>query len=120
MPISEPSHLALFITSLVGGGAERVTLNLAAALADRGHTLDLLVGRKEGQLHEHIPATVRIINLGAVSARTTLRLANWRGCFKSGERGPLRGKIGPHVRQVFRRVDLGPPQTFDGGNFDHG
>lgn len=72
MPISEPSHLALFITSLVGGGAERVTLNLAAALADRGHTLDLLVGRKEGQLHEHIPATVRIIDLGAASARQLL------------------------------------------------
>ena len=73
MPISEPSHLALFITSLVGGGAERVTLNLAAALADRGHTLDLLVGRKEGQLHEHIPAAVRIIDLGAADFACLVR-----------------------------------------------
>lgn len=72
MPVSSPSRLALFVTSLVGGGAERVTLTLAASLAEQGYTIDLLVGRKEGALNEQIPEAVHVIDLGVCSARQLL------------------------------------------------
>jgi glycosyltransferase involved in cell wall biosynthesis len=57
-------HVALFARSLGGGGgAERVVLQLAAALAARGHRVDLVLGRAQGRFMSEVPATVRLINL---------------------------------------------------------
>lgn len=100
-------HLAFFIPDLSAGGVARE------------HITTIYNPVVTPDLHTKAHAPPVVLGSGRL-ARTTLRLANWRGCFKSGERGPLRGKIGPHVCQVFRCVGLGPPQTFDGGNFDHG
>ena len=47
-------------------------LNLATALADRGHRVDLVMGRKEGHFLEEIPDTVTVIDLKVRSARQLL------------------------------------------------
>jgi glycosyltransferase involved in cell wall biosynthesis len=58
------SHLALFIPSLKGGGAEKVMVNLACGFADRGFQVDLLLIRAEGPYLAQIPPHVRIVSLG--------------------------------------------------------
>ena len=63
-------HIGLFVRSFGGGGgAERVMLNLATALANQGHRIDLLMGRKEGHFLDEIPDNVTIIDLKVRSAR---------------------------------------------------
>lgn len=61
------AHLALFIKSLSGGGAQRALLNLAGAWAERGHRVDLLVARASGRFVEQIPPGVRLIDLATPS-----------------------------------------------------
>ena len=43
-------HIAMLLPNLAGGGAERVSLTLAGALAHRGMQVDLVLGRKRGEL----------------------------------------------------------------------
>lgn len=57
------SHIALFLPDLRGGGAERVFLTLAKELAERGHHVDLVLARAEGEFVELIPQGARLINL---------------------------------------------------------
>lgn len=47
-PLPRPRRLACFLPSLDGGGAERVVLNVATALARRGYSVDLVLGRRKG------------------------------------------------------------------------
>ena len=66
-------HIGLFVRSFGGGGgAERVMLNLAAALAARGYRIDLVMGRKKGRFLDEIPDTVNIVDLKTPSARQLL------------------------------------------------
>ncbi|PKM11086.1 MAG: glycosyltransferase [Gammaproteobacteria bacterium HGW-Gammaproteobacteria-3] len=58
-------HIALFMSSLAGGGVERMTLNLARAFAARGHRVDLVVCRAKGELLDHIPDGVTLVALEA-------------------------------------------------------
>lgn len=58
-------RLALFMPALVGGGAERVMLTLAAAFAERGYKVDLVVTKAKGELVDDVPTTVRLVDLGA-------------------------------------------------------
>lgn len=55
-------RLSIFIPSLMGGGAERVTSILANGFARRGHSVDLLLARAEGPYLEDISAGVRIVD----------------------------------------------------------
>ena len=65
--------IALFVRSFEGGGgAERVMLNLASALAARGNPLDLVMGRREGHFLEEIPDTVTVVDLAIGSPRRPL------------------------------------------------
>lgn len=62
-------HLALFVRSFGGGGgAERVMLNLARALAERGHRVDLVMARVAGRFLDEIPESVNLVDLGVRSA----------------------------------------------------
>ena len=71
----QPRHIALFVRSFSGGGgAERVMLNLASALAAQGHRIDLLMARREGHFLDAIPGTVNVIDLQVRSARQSLPL----------------------------------------------
>ena len=62
---SPVKHIAVLIPNLNGGGAERVTANLIAALVRRGVEVDLLLIRAEGPNLSRIPPQVRIIELAA-------------------------------------------------------
>ena len=57
------AKLALFLPNLLGGGAERCFVNLARALSNRGHAVDLVVSNKSGPYVDEVPASVRLVNL---------------------------------------------------------
>lgn len=63
--VGHSERIALFLPLLVGGGAERVMINLARGLAEKGRKVDLVLGRAEGPLLKLVSEKVRIINLGA-------------------------------------------------------
>lgn len=56
-------HIAVYIPTLAGGGAEQSMLRLAEALAARGHTVDLLVNRRAGAYAERVPQRVRLVEI---------------------------------------------------------
>jgi len=60
--------VALFITDLNRGGAERVTVYLANGLTQRGYDVDLLLIRKTGTYQSDLSDAVRIVELGARGA----------------------------------------------------
>ena len=64
-----PADAALFLPTLGGGGAERVTLNLARGLHARGHRIELVVGTDEGAYRALVPEGVPLTSLGAPRLR---------------------------------------------------
>lgn len=58
-------HCALVISTLFGGGAQRVVLNLAQGLIDRGVRVDLVMSRVRGDLVTEVPHAARVVDLGA-------------------------------------------------------
>src|SRR5260370_269078 len=70
----ESKHVALCVSSLAGGGAERVTLNLAGAFCARGHRVDLIVCRAEGELRDQVPDGVTLVELRRASSGIWSRL----------------------------------------------
>ena len=56
--------LAVFIPSLEGGGAERVTVTLVNALIERGHSVDLIMPEAKGTYLKDLHSEVRVIPLG--------------------------------------------------------
>ncbi len=64
--------VTLVITGMAVGGAERVTIHLAEALAERGWPVDLVVCRGRGPLTAEVPATVRLVELGATRLMASL------------------------------------------------
>ncbi len=58
-------HVALFIPSMRGGGAERVMLNLASGLVARDVRVDLVLARADGAYLSWVPEAVRVVDLGA-------------------------------------------------------
>lgn len=65
-------RLAIFLPSLVGGGAERVSLNLASEVANRGVSVDLVVSQAVGAYASDVPASVRLVDLGTSRLSTSL------------------------------------------------
>jgi glycosyltransferase involved in cell wall biosynthesis len=61
-------HVALFVPTLHGGGAERKVLNLAERFATMGLEVDLVVAKAEGVFAAQLPPSVRLVDLRA--ART--------------------------------------------------
>jgi glycosyltransferase involved in cell wall biosynthesis len=57
--------VAFFLPSLIGGGAERVAMNLAQGFVSQGVPTDLVVVSGYGELAGQIPAGVRLVDLGA-------------------------------------------------------
>jgi hypothetical protein len=58
-------RIAIFFSSLRGGGIENVRLRLARAFNERGFQVDLVLVRAEGPLLEQVPSGVNIIDLSA-------------------------------------------------------
>jgi len=63
--IAPQKRLALFVPSMAGGGAERITLTLARGLAERGYAVDLVLAQAEGPYLTEVPGSVRVVDLGA-------------------------------------------------------
>ncbi len=61
---AENPHVALFLPSLVSGGAERVMLHIAEGLAQHGASVDLVLSSVEGDYVSQVPANVRVVDLG--------------------------------------------------------
>jgi glycosyltransferase involved in cell wall biosynthesis len=62
-------HLALFLSGLAGGGAQRRMLLLAAGFAARGHPVDVVVARGEGPYRAALPPSARLFALDSRVAR---------------------------------------------------
>lgn len=58
-------RLAIFLPSLVDGGAEKSMLKLAHGIAEQGHAVDLVLARAEGPYLAAVPEIVRIVDLKA-------------------------------------------------------
>lgn len=56
--------LALFLPSMVGGGAERVVLNLLKGIPENSLNVDLVLASKKGPYLSQVPSWVNIIDLG--------------------------------------------------------
>ena len=66
------ARIGILLPSLCGGGAERVSLNLANELVRRGLSVDLVLMRVEGQLLQSVDPKVRIVDLRAPRMRQVL------------------------------------------------
>ncbi len=60
---------AILLPDLRGGGAERVMVNLANGLAERGHAVELLLMRAEGAFLPEVAAPVGVRDLGCARVR---------------------------------------------------
>ncbi|MGH7509228.1 MAG: glycosyltransferase [Gemmatimonadales bacterium] len=69
---SAPRPIAFFLPSLCGGGAERVIVNLAHGITERGFPVDLVVAAAEGPLLEQLQPAVRLVDLRAGRALRSL------------------------------------------------
>jgi len=58
-------HIALFLSSLHGGGAQRVIINLAQGFIERGLKVDLVLAKAEGPFLSQVPPRVRLVDLRA-------------------------------------------------------
>lgn len=64
--------IAILIPHLAGGGAERVAVNLANALAVRGYAVDMVLLQAQGQLLPDLAPSVRVVNLDVARVRGAL------------------------------------------------
>jgi glycosyltransferase involved in cell wall biosynthesis len=70
---ADVARIAFLIPNLAGGGAERVALTVAGALAERGHEMDLVVMEKRGELIDVVPPGIRLFDLKAPRVRNAFR-----------------------------------------------
>ncbi|MFP8956951.1 glycosyltransferase [Natrialbaceae archaeon A-CW3] len=68
----ERNHCALFLPSLPVGGAERMMINIATGLADRGHDVDLVLVKAEGAFLDDVSDDVSIIDLTSSRVLTSV------------------------------------------------
>lgn len=59
------STVALFLTYLGGGGAEKVMLYLAGGFVERGFDVDLVLAKAQGPYLSDLPQGVRLVDLGS-------------------------------------------------------
>lgn len=62
---AQGKRVALFVPSLRGGGAEKVTVALANAFAKKGFKVDLLLAQAEGPYLKDVLPDVRVVDLKA-------------------------------------------------------
>lgn len=69
MATFRPAHLALYTNFSTFGGVERVLLNLAKALAEQGHRVDLVRCDEADADLNHAPPTINVVALSSGSRR---------------------------------------------------
>ena len=65
-------HIAFFLPSLGGGGAEKVTLDIIKGLLEKGLQVDLVLAQARGPLLKRVPEKCNLVDLS--SSRTILSL----------------------------------------------
>lgn len=65
MRVPVNKRIALFLPTLVGGGAERSFLSLAKGFNDAGYHVDLILKKSIGEFVDEVPSGVNLIDLGA-------------------------------------------------------
>jgi glycosyltransferase involved in cell wall biosynthesis len=91
---SDPGHIALFLSGLGGGGAQRRVVALAHAFVDKGHRVDLVVASSDGPLRAELSPAVRLVPLDS-------RLAGLPGVVN--RRGPRVLASTPALARYLRR-----------------
>ncbi|MCK4783874.1 MAG: glycosyltransferase [Desulfobacteraceae bacterium] len=66
------NFVAFFVPSMRRGGAERVMLNLAIGLRERGLRVDMVLAKAEGPYLCEIPPEIKVVDLGASRISTSL------------------------------------------------
>lgn len=70
--------VSLFVSSLAGGGAHKMIVQIAKGLDDLGYGVDIVVVTKEGPFIDSVPEGLRIVNLDAKRALTSVpKLAHY-------------------------------------------
>lgn len=59
------TDLAIFLTDLAGGGAERVMINLAEGFAARGYAVDLVLAKRQGPYLADLSSRLNLVDLAA-------------------------------------------------------
>jgi glycosyltransferase involved in cell wall biosynthesis len=73
-----PRHIALYLQAMDAGGVEFVFATLSGCFARRGHRVTLVLDQAVGPNLAHVPAAVRVVELGARRLRQApLRLARF-------------------------------------------
>jgi len=65
-------RIAIFMPSLFGGGGQRSMVNLAHGMAESGYAVDLVLAQVEGPFLKDVRDSVRIVDLKASRAITSL------------------------------------------------
>lgn len=65
-------HIACFIPSLFGGGAERVAINLCDGWSRTGHKVQIVVSEASGAFCDQIPTNVELVNLDTGKVRKSI------------------------------------------------
>jgi glycosyltransferase involved in cell wall biosynthesis len=63
--VSSQAPIAFFLPSVRAGGAQRVIVNLAQGIAERGLPVDVVLAVAEGAFLSQLPPAVRVVDLGA-------------------------------------------------------
>ena len=61
-PAARP--IAFFLPSVRGGGAQRVIVNLAQGITERGLPVDVVLATAQGEFLDQLPPAVRVVDLG--------------------------------------------------------
>ena len=107
------TRAALFLNSLRGGGAERCMVTVANGLAERGHAVDLVLGRARGPYLAEVSGKVRTVDLATRSpAIGVLKLCRYMrseaptavmaSIVMNNIAVACVGSLFPHVRTVLR------------------
>lgn len=70
--MNRQAHIAVFLPSLAGGGAQLVMLKLAGAIAERGYPVDIVLSQATGPYLAQLPPKVRVVDLGSTHVLTSL------------------------------------------------
>ena len=70
--LEKPKHLAIFLPSLVAGGAERSMIKLAGGIAALDYAVDLVLVNAEGHFLNEVTDSVRVIDLKSTRVLTSL------------------------------------------------
>jgi glycosyltransferase involved in cell wall biosynthesis len=76
---NKPQRVAFLLDNLNGGGAERVTLDMASGFAAIGYDVDLVVCELQGDLLDSVPSSVNLVLIKPTGKLAGLMVALRRG-----------------------------------------